>query len=81
MLLGLRGWGPSDLDRVDPAFREAAHFGIYAERLAGLLRDADQILDMKLGDVAGAARGDLARAKAHALTQRKLIREALALDG
>ncbi|MFZ9979544.1 MAG: hypothetical protein ACO3HN_06330 [Opitutales bacterium] len=57
------------------------HFALYSERLAEVLHDHDEILAMKLGDVTGTARGEVARAKAHSLTQRKLIREALALDG
>lgn len=80
VLLSLRGWGPADLESADPSFREAAHFGIYAERLAVLLRQADEALAIDLRQIATSDRGDAVRAKAEAQKQSVLIRSELALE-
>lgn len=80
MLLALRGWGPSDLESVDPSFREAAHFGIYAERLAGIHRQADEVLDLDLSGYTGRQRANAAKAKVDAKEQRRLIRAELAME-
>lgn len=85
-MLALRtGWTPDVIGGDGPggvsdAFRRAAHFALYAERLAPVLAEDTQTLAMRPEDVDAPFRARLNKARERAHERTTVIRTLLLLD-